>query len=148
VDPFAELRDLCALTLLNAPVRNLDGVRPLRKLRFLRLGNLTRLASLAGIEALTELEELEVHTSPRISSIDPIGSLENVRMLYLNNDGRIESLKPLTKLHRLESVIFYESTDIVDGDLSPLMHQSHLSRVSFKDRPHYSHRRRDVTPRT
>jgi Leucine-rich repeat (LRR) protein len=120
-------------------------VDALRKLTFLRLGNLTRLTSLSGIEALTELEELEVQTCPRISSIEPIGVLKNLRTLYLDNDGRIESLKPLNDLHDLEKVLFYESTDIVDGDLSPLMRQSQLSRVSSKDRPHYSHTRRDFT---
>jgi hypothetical protein len=37
--------------------------------------------------------------------------------------------------------LFYESTNIVDGDLSPLTRQKNLSSVSFQDRRHYSHKR-------
>ena len=92
---------------------------------------------------MANLEELEVHTCPRISSIKELGSLTRLRKLHLNNDGEIESLKALNKLDRLESVLFYESTNILDGDLSPLERQRKLSRVSFRNRRHYSRRRED-----
>ncbi len=41
---------------------------------------------------------------------------------------------------KLSEVVFYESTNIRDGDLSPLM-KHRLSSVSFQNRRHYSHRR-------
>jgi len=140
---FSQLENLESLAVLNAPVESLDGIALLRKLRFLRLANLKKLKSLAGVEALTKLEEIEVHTCRQIGSIDEVAALPNLRKLHLNNDGDIASLKPLDAVGRLESVLFYESTNIVDGDLSPLMRQKHLSRVSFQDRRHYSHRREE-----
>ena len=88
---------------------------------------------------MTNLEELEIHACRRIRSIDEIGCLT----LHLNNDGDIESIKPLAKLGGLESMSFYESTNIIDGDLSPLLNQKNLSRVSFKNRRHYSHQREE-----
>jgi len=145
-DPFVQLTNLETLALLNAPIEDLRGLATLGKLRSLRLANLKRLRSLAGIERLAGLEELEIHTCRRIRSIDEIGSLRQLRKLHLNNDGDIESLKPLAKLTGLESVLFYESTNVVDGDLSPLLGQKSLSRVSFQNRNHYSHRREEFGP--
>src|SRR5437879_3090775 len=110
-------------------------------LRSVRLVNLMRLTSLSGIEGLANLEELEIHTCRAIATIDEVGSLSALKKLHLNNDGDIESLKPLEKLSGLESVLFYESTNIRDGDLSPLLRQKNLARVSFQNRRHYTHRR-------
>ena len=129
--------------MLNAPVNNLHGLSPLKHLKYLRLANLRRLTSLAGIEGLAALEELNIDTCRAIGSIDEIGSLSRLRKLHLSNAGEIESLKPLEKLSGLEWVTFVESTNIRDGDLSPLVHQKNLSRVSFQNRRHYSHRRED-----
>lgn len=142
-DPFAELSELESLAILNAPIKNLRGLSALKKLRSLRLANLSRLTSLAGIEGLTKLEELDINTCRGFNSIEEIGHLPRLRKLHLNNDGRIDSLKPLDKLSCLESVLFYESTDIADGDLSPLLRQKHFANVSFRNRRHYTHSREE-----
>ena len=141
--PFAKLHNLESLSILNAPTESLLGLGALKKLRLLRLGRLKRLKSLTGIEELSTLEELEIHTCQGIGSIKEVGSLSRLRKLYLNNDGVIDSLKPLERLEGLESVLFYESTNILDGDLSPVMKQRNLTRVSFQNRRHYSTRRED-----
>src|SRR5262249_11900376 len=120
-----------------------EGLRPLARLRSLRLANLKRLQSLAGLEALTNLEELEIHTCRAFTSIEEVGALSRLRKLLLNNDGKIASLKPIDKLSDLQWVLFYESTNIVDGDLSPLLRLKKLSRLSFQNRRHYSHRREE-----
>jgi hypothetical protein len=140
---FSRLTNLESLAVLNAPIETLEGIGSLHKLRVLRLANLKKLQSLDGIQFLSTLEELEVHTCPRIGSINEVGALGNLRKLHLNNDGNLDSLKPLNAIDRLESVLFYESTNILDGDLSPLARQKNLIRVSFQNRRHYSHRRED-----
>jgi Leucine-rich repeat (LRR) protein len=142
VAPFAELVNLESLAIMNAPVHKLHGLSALKRLRSLRLGGLRRLDSLAGIEGLTNLEELKVQTCRAIRSIEEVGSLSKLRKLELSNDGDIETLKPLDKLDCLEVVGFVESTNILDGDLSPLCRKN-LKRVSFQNRRHYSHRRED-----
>lgn len=142
VDPFSRLTLLESLAILNAPIENLHGLRGLKNLRSLRLANLKKLTSLEGMEGLSNLEELEVHTCRRVGSIEAIASLSKLRTLDINNDGEIKSLKPLQNLNLLERVTFYESTNILDGDISPLM-QKNLSRISFKNRAHYSHKREE-----
>lgn len=143
VDAFSNLSSLEWLGILNAPLENLVGLRPLTCLKYLRLAGLRRLTSLAGIEGLVVLEELNVDTCRRIRSIGEVGSLLRLRKLHLSNCGEIESLKPLENLSRLEWMTFAESTNIVDGDISPLLRQKGLSRVSYQNRRHYSHRRED-----
>jgi Leucine-rich repeat (LRR) protein len=140
-EPFGNLVHLESLQILNSPVASLDGLRTLSKLRTLRLANLRCLKSLAGIESLAHLDELEIHTCRGIGSIEEVGSLSQLKRLNVNNCGSIESFRPLTRLHDLEMVVFYESTNILDGDLSPLTQHRNLTRVSFQNRRHYSHRR-------
>lgn len=143
VNPFGQLINLESLAILNSPVENLRGLSGLRNLRSLRLGNLRNLTSLVGVEGLVCLEELEINTCRAIGSLAGIEHLLNLRKLCINNGGDLESLRPLNRLTALESVLFYESTNIVDGDLSPLTKLSKLICVSFKNRRHYSHRRED-----
>jgi hypothetical protein len=114
-EPFGQLIDLDDLAILNAPVTNLNGLTPLKRLRTLRLAVLPKLTSLAGLEELVDLEELDVHTCRRIRSIEVMRLLPNLRKLYINNGGEIESLKPIRDLRNLEAVVFYESTNILDA---------------------------------
>lgn len=139
--PFTRLLNLESLALLNAPIETLNGLGALQNLRSLRLGRLVCLDSLDGIEGLANLEELEIQRCRRIGSITPLTNLTKLRKLHLNDCGEIESLRPLSNLKQLESVLFYESTNIVDGDLTPLTQRPNLSVVSFQNRRHYSHRR-------
>ena len=143
VAPFTKLVNLEYLAILNAPVQSLHGLGTLKRLRSLRLANLRRLSSLAGIEGLANLEELEIHTCRAITSINEVSVLSRLQKFQLNNDGDIESLKPIAKLACLKWMSFYESTNILDGDLTPLLYQKTLSRVTFQNRRHYSHRREE-----
>jgi hypothetical protein len=132
VVPFTRLVNLESLAILNAPVENLHGLSALKRLRSLRLANLKQLTSLVGIEGLVNLEELDINTCRGVSSIEEVGCLSRLLKLHLNNDGDIQSLKPLEKLDGLESVLFYESTNILDGDLSPLLRQKNWFVSRFK----------------
>ena len=143
VTAFTKLVHLQALAIMNAPVESLSELRVLQSLRSLRLGRLVCLTSLAGIEGLAQLEQLEIQRCRKIMVIDQIAALSKLRTLHLNDCGEIASLKPVAQLKELQTVLFYESTNIVDGDLSPLTQLPNLSRVSFKNRRHYSHRRED-----
>jgi Leucine-rich repeat (LRR) protein len=145
ITPFTNLTELKSLTILNAPIESLRGLERLQKLRRLRLADLRRISSLAGIETLNQLEELEIHTCRGFSSIEELRPLTNLRTLSLSNNGNIESFRALERLARLESLVFYESTNVLDGDLSPVWNLRKLSNVSFQDRPHYSHRREDFS---
>ena len=140
---FSQLTGLKSLSIANAPVQTLNGLSPLKKLTYLGLYNLRKLESLAGIEALINLETLEVNGCRSLRTIEAVKNLIHLRKLELCSDGDIPSLKPLESLAKLNSFFFYESTNITDGDLSSLTKLPHLSKVSFQNRKHYSHRRED-----
>lgn len=143
-DSFARLPRLEALSIGSSAVTSLEGLRALKMLKFLGLYSLKRLRSLEGIESLAQLETLEVNKCRSLSGIAEIGQLNNLRRLELNDDGRLPSLKPLEGLRELREVFFYESTNILDGDLSPLTQLPRLKKVSFRNRHHYSHRREQL----
>jgi hypothetical protein len=139
------LKALVSLAVLNAPIGGLLGLVSLKQLRSLRLANLKRLKSLSGIENLVNLEELEVHTCPAIDSIEELHALLHLKILNLSNNGSIQSLQPLRNLKELETLLFYESTNIRDGDLSSILKKKKLRKLSFMNRRHYSHKREEIS---
>jgi len=143
IEPFTRLTELESLTIYTAPIVSLQGIEPLHKLRRLSIALFRKLASLAGIQGLTQLEELHISTCRSFHSIVEVSCLTHLRKLILANCGDIDSFKPLEKLSNLEEVIFYESTNVIDGDLLPLMQLKKLSSVTFQNRRHYSHRREE-----
>jgi hypothetical protein len=145
---FGRLTSLESLAILGSPIRSLEGLAPLHELRSLRLGDLRQLLSLIGIESLIRLEKLEIGTCRKIRVIDEVSSLAKLREFYLDNVGVIQSLKPLAQLSQLHRVTFVESTNILDGDLSPLVGLPNLELVAFQNRRHYSHRSEVFQPPT
>ena len=144
---FSRLVNLESLGVLNAPLHSLDGIASLNKLRALRIANLTKLPSLAGLEALENLEELNIGTCRKIGAINEVRALKKLRKLFINNCGDIESLKPISSLENLEVVLFTESTNILDGDLSYLKGKEKLVDVGYRSRKHYSHKREEFPER-
>lgn len=140
---FSHLTNLEVLSILNCPLENLNGLNKLKALKYLCISNLKFLTSFQGIDKLKKLEELEVQKCKGINSISELSNLTNLKKLLLLDMGNIESIKVLEELNNLEIFLFYESTNIVDGDLSPLIRLKKLSKVSFQNRRHYSHQRED-----
>lgn len=140
-EPFARLATLQELSIANSELREVESLAALKNLRFLGLYNLKKLTSLRGLEELAQLEALEVNGCRGIGRIDELAALVHLRRLQLNDAGRIASLSPLREAADLEEVLFYESTNVVDGDLTPLATLPRLRHVAFQNRQHYSHKR-------
>ena len=140
---FARLKNLESLRIGNAPIKSLDGLKSLIKLKFLGLYYLRKLTSLDGIETLVNLETLEVDTCRKITSINEIAHLTKLKKLMICNNGDIDSIKPIKSLKNLRSFFFWDSTNILDGYLSPLMELKKLEKVSFQNRRHYTHKKED-----
>lgn len=139
--PFSRLSCLEDLSIANSDLREVESLAALKNVKFLGLYNLKELASLRGLDALVQLETLEINGCKRLGRIDELATLVNLRRLQLNDDGLVASLAPLRGASHLEEVLFYESTNIVDGNLSPLTELARLRHVSFQNRRHYSHKR-------
>jgi hypothetical protein len=142
-EEFANLKDLEELSIKNTGIKSLFGISQLHGLRRLTLGLAKNLDSLAGVERLSQLVELEINTCKKLSSIEPISSLKRLRILLIVEFGDIASLKPIEGLTDLSKVMFYGSTNFLDGDLSPLTRLPAPLEVSFKNRKHYSMKRED-----
>jgi Leucine-rich repeat (LRR) protein len=141
---FCSLSNLECLWLKVCNIIRIGDLSRLTHLRELEINRATKLESSDGVEVLHELRQLHIETCRRITRIDPIGRLENLERLLLPNDGAIESIKPLRKLKKLRRFSFYESTNIMDGDLTPLKELPHLEHVAFQERRHYNLKRKDL----
>jgi len=139
-DNFSKLVHLKELSILNSSIENINGITKLTNLKFLRLGLLRKLNTLQGIKYLNNLEHLEIQKCKRISKICEIFSLINLRCLMLNDIGYIESIKGIEKLKKLECFLFYESTNILDGDITPVLKLKNLRKIVFQNRRHYTHK--------
>lgn len=140
---FSRLLNLEELSILNSPIENLQGLSLLKKLKTLRLANLKKVTSLHGLEDLQYLEELEVQRCKGIGAISEILKLNKLTRLLLIDIGDIASIKGIENLTELKDFLFYESTNIIDGDLSPILKLNNLSKISFQNRKHYTHKRED-----
>lgn len=87
------------------------------------------------------LEELEIQRCKGITAISEVFKLGKLKRLLLIDLGGIASIGGIENLTELEEFLFYESTNIVDGDLSPITRLKKLSKISYQNRKHYSHRR-------
>ncbi len=138
---ISTMTSLESLSLASPKLETLQGIEALTALTFLGLYVARRLTSVDGVEAVPNLVQLEVNDCPKVRNIAPLGALHRLRKLQLCNDGDIETIRPLRELKELEQFLFYESTNVLDGDLSPLKSLPKLEHVTFMDRKHYSHRR-------
>ncbi len=142
---FSEMRQLKSLRLYSpSRLEAVAGIEHLTDLTRLELAMAKKLTSLRGLDELARLESLELHTCRKINNISAVRTLHNLREFLLLNCGDIDTIAPLSDLANLEQFLFYESTNVLDGDLSPLQASPRLKSVAFMERPHYSHTRADL----
>lgn len=136
-EDFARLTNLEQLTILGAPLENVEGIGGLKNLTYLRIGNMYRLQSIQGLEGAEHLRELWIQDARHLTSLEGVEKLKELRRLQLDNCRRIESLKPLERLPSLNTVVLIES-NVVDGDMTPLLTLPALRRARVAGK-HYSH---------
>jgi len=144
IDGVCCLKNLRNLTILNASIHTLEEIEKARKLTHLRIGNLKKIDTLKGLGSLFDLKRINIHTCKGLSHIEEVQSLVHLEQLSLNNCGKIASLQPIGNKKNLSHIVFYESTNIEDGDLSILFSLSNLKKISFQDRKHYTHTREEI----
>ncbi|MDB5089168.1 MAG: hypothetical protein JWR09_3162 [Mucilaginibacter sp.] len=140
---FSSLINLEKLTILNSNLENLEGVFLLKELKYLSIANLKKITSLKGIETLQCLEDLEIQSCKGIHNISEVFKLHKLERFLLLDSENIESIKGIENLTELTAFLFYESTNIIDGDLSPLFKLKKLSKISFQNRKHYTNKREE-----
>lgn len=163
VQVISSMRELLALSITRYPCHDLTSLRKLTYLRTLELAY-SRLRSLTGLDNLKKLIQLTICNSRQFTRIDQIGKLPKLRRLGIHENGDIDTLRPLNRCGALR-VCTLGSTNIVDGDLRPLLRLRHrrpcairnnlrsksasdgITTVAHQDRKHYSHTCREIEQR-
>lgn len=131
------LVNLERLKIGNSNLKYLSGVEAFKKLKSLSLSYNTKLSSLKGIEVLSNsLKILDIEACKSIASISEIAMLANLEKLGLNNCGEIASIKPIEHLKKIRRFDFWETTNIINGDVAPCIG---IRQVAFQNRKHYNY---------
>ena len=145
---FSNLTNLRSLYIGQGPLPDIEGLAPLQELTRLQLIALRKLTGLHGLQELVGLKDLRISGCRNMRQIDEISALKKLEILNLADNNIIESIKPLLGLKNLKKVHIYGSTNIEDGDLSPLttLPRLELKKVGFQNRRHYTHKTSDFRP--
>lgn len=140
---FEKLINLKELTLLSPRFENISGITTLSNLKDIRISNSRSLKDFSSLNKLINLEKIEIQSCKSLKKLEEIFELTNLKQLFILDCGEIESIKGIENLQNLESFIFYESTNIIDGDLTPILKLSKLKKISYQNRKHYTHKREE-----
>ncbi|KAA3614457.1 MAG: hypothetical protein DWQ01_01780 [Planctomycetota bacterium] len=136
---MTSLRKLQRLQFHQPRLRSLAGAGVFAELEHLKILDGHRLRSLDGLQSLTRLQRLDINRCPRLKDLQALAELTSLQVLHLTDNGKIPSLQPLATLRELRELRFYDSTEVVDGDLRPLLALTKLEKLAFKPRDHYTH---------
>lgn len=140
------LTRLVCLRIGNSPqIASLSGLEHLVSIERLSLIDLKALASLSGIEgSAPRLRFLDIRGCRALTTVEPVRVCLGLEVLWLLGCGAIESLRPIAELERLRTLMFYDNTKILDGDLDPIFGPPMLANIGFADRRHYNHTLKEV----
>ena len=143
----AKTRDFSALAgsirleelhLTQTPIQSLDGLQTLEDLRYLDLAYAPKLSSL---EAFTNggdgLREIAFQKLPAIASYQPLAALHRLRRLKLSSCAPMPDLRLTEPLRQLDFFTFVE-TNVIDGDMTPLLRLPALRTVNTGQKRRYN----------
>ena len=138
---LSQLTSLRKLSLIKSTIKFLHGIENFEKLEFVELTLLKNLTSLEGIENLKNLIRLDLESVSIIGEINSLSHLRNLELLAIHDCKNIQSLKPIAGLSKLQVIYLSGNTNIVDGDMTPLIGRKD---ASFGTRKHYSHKAEEI----
>lgn len=123
---------------------SLNGLSKYQNLKRLELHYCTKIESLNGIEDLnTEIEYIHIDQSKKIKDHNRIVIFSNLRTLCFNDCGVVEDIEFISELKKLEDFRFV-NTNVLDGQLLPLIDHPKLKSVGFLNKRHYSHKCEEI----
>lgn len=138
---FKELRSLKSLEMIQSSAQSLTGVEGIKDLEQLKLIYMRKLNSLQGVEALSNLRKLDVESCPHLGNLTSIQCLIKLEFLGMHDCAKIDSLRPIKDLRTLSEIYISGNTNIVDGDMTPLLGRKD---ASIGTRKHYSHSSEEI----
>lgn len=137
---LANITRLEQLEITQSNVTSLAGLETLEDLRYFTLAYAPQLASLDVLaQAGIELRELAFAHAKNIASYQPLAALAHLRRLRLSTCAPMPNLQWTQGMNRLDIFSFVE-TNVVDGDLSPLLALPRLRYAGTLDKRHYNYK--------
>jgi hypothetical protein len=135
---LSENDKLSYLELNWANVKNFDGIEKFKHLKRLELHYCVKLENDFGLSRLkNSLEYLHINTSKKFKFSNELIQLKKLKVLSLNTCGPIDNLNFLDYLPNLIDFRFVD-TDILDGNLQPILDHPIIKSVGFKNKKHYN----------
>jgi hypothetical protein len=138
---FDNLPDSDKLSYMNltwANIKDLQGIDKYSNLKRLELHYCTKLETGSGISHLRKtLQHLHINRSKKFAITDELLSLNELRVLCLNACGPIDNLSFLKNFPNLIDFRFVD-TNVIDGDLTPIIEHPTIRSVGFLNKRHYN----------
>lgn len=126
------------LHLTQTPIQSLDGLETLEDLRYLELAYAPKLRSLEAFARCGDsLRELSLQKLPTIASYQPLAALSRLRRLKVSSCAPMPDLKWTEPLRQLDFFTFVE-TNVIDGDMTPLLRLPALRIVGTGQKRRYN----------
>ena len=131
---------LSYLELNWANIKNFDGIEKFKNLKRLELHYCIKLETDFGLSRLKDsLEFLHINTSKKFKFTDDLLQLDKLRVLCLNACDPIDNLDFLKNFPNLIDFRFV-NTNILDGNLNPILEHPTIRTVDFLNKKHYNHK--------
>jgi hypothetical protein len=141
---FAHLPRLERFFAAQTNIETLDGVETLDDLRHLTVAHASKLESLTALaERDCGIRELHFDKVKKIASYEPIGAIKMLRWLELSACAPMKNLKWTAGLNHLDFFSFVD-TNVLDGDLSPLVRLPKLRKIGTFDKKHYQQKSDEI----
>ncbi|WP_268846591.1 hypothetical protein [Flavobacterium aestivum] len=143
-DLLPKSEKLLYLEINSANFKDFIGVKKYGNLKRLELHYCTKLENDLGLSSLKNtLEFLHINQSKKIKLSKELSQLKKLKVLCLNNCGPLENLIFLNDFPNLIDFRFV-NTDVLDGDLSPILKHPTLRTVSFSDKRHFNYKNDEI----
>jgi hypothetical protein len=140
-----DIEDLEYLKVNWSSSTSLKGLSKYKSLKRLELHYCTKLETLDGIEDLNQdIEYIHIDQSKKLKGHERVTRLKELRTLCFNDCGVIENLDFLLSLPHLADFRFV-NTNILNGNLMPLISHPTITNAGFLNKKHYSHKDIQVT---
>jgi hypothetical protein len=138
---FREVSGVSSAEYLEVNFSNITSflaISKLGKIKRLELCWCLKLESDAGLSGIKDhIEWLHIDTSRRFQPKKDLFELHNLRVLALNACGPLDNLRFLKLMPNLLDFRFVD-TNVLDGDLKPLLEHPSLVNAGFLDKRHYN----------
>jgi hypothetical protein len=136
---FAGVTRLEKLAITQTSIRSLYGLEMLEDVRTLDIAYAPKLETVSELATPDcGIRELSFENAKKIESYAPIASIPKLRRLMLTACASMKNLKWTAGMNRLDFFSFVD-TNVVGGDLSPLLDLPKLRYAGTLDKKHYNY---------